>query len=62
MPSIILERLPEITKSLALLSIKSKDERVKILVDNEKYIAKGVNEFETESEDEDGEGAEKMED
>ena len=34
-----------------------KNERTKILVDNEKYIAKGVNEFETDS-DEDDEGGE----
>jgi uncharacterized protein with ATP-grasp and redox domains len=41
---------------LALLSLKSKDERMKILTDNEKYIAKGVNEYETESEEDDDEG------
>jgi hypothetical protein len=57
LPSIIVERLPEITKQLALLSIKMKNERTKILTDNEKYIAKGVNEFETDSEeDEEAEG------
>ena len=36
-PPIVSQRLPDITKQLAVLAIKMKDERMKVLVDNEKY-------------------------
>lgn len=37
-PAIVAQRLPELVRQLALLSLKMKDERVKILKDNENYL------------------------
>jgi len=53
----VLERIPELTRQLALLSIKMKEERMEILRDNEEHIAK-----ESKPKGKDDEGEEGMED
>lgn len=46
--------MPDITKQLVLLIIKMREERLKILLDNEKHLAKGVDgNYESASDDED---------
>lgn len=39
MPAVVAQRLPDITKEIAQLSLKMKEERVKVLKDNEEHIA-----------------------
>ena len=54
MPAIVAERLPELTKQIGQLSVKSKDEREKILKDNEKYIEKAKKgEYDSENDEDD---------
>lgn len=57
LPQVVLERIPELTRQLALLSIKMKEERLEILRDNEEHIAK-----ESKPKGKDDEGEEGMED
>jgi hypothetical protein len=59
LPAVVSQRLPDITKQLAGLTLKMRDERMKVLIDNEKYCieeeekrAKG----EKSDEEEDDEG------
>lgn len=37
-PAIVAQRLPEIVRQIALLSLKMREERMKILTDNEEYL------------------------
>jgi hypothetical protein len=62
LPAIVTERLPELTRQLALLSLAMREERMKILKDNEDHLAKGIKGFNDDDEDEDLEGMEAADD
>lgn len=70
MPALVAQRLPDITKQLVVLTLKMREERLKIVVDNEEHIkeqqekmAKGEkSEDEDEFVDEEGEGGAGSED
>ncbi len=65
LPPIVNERMPDIVKQLAFLSLKMREYRVKILEDNEKHVAKSFKkiqqretengDFEDEEDEESGE-------
>ena len=61
-PALVSQRLPEIMVNVAFLAQKSKEERLKVLKDNEKYIEKGANDYESVSDDDDDEGGEETKD
>ncbi len=53
LPQVVAQRLPDITKQLVLLSVKMRLERLQVLIDNEKHLAKGVEgNYEDASDDE----------
>ena len=58
LPDLISSKLPDIMTQVALLTSKMKQERAKILKDDEKYLAKGCNDDDSSEGDEDIDGFE----
>jgi len=58
LPAIVNERMPEIVKQLAMLSMKARDDRLNVLKDNEKYVEKTNKKLQDGFEDEEEESNE----
>ena len=69
LPGIVAERLPDLVKSIAMISLKMREKRLEILKDNEDYVKEELKkqaqdgDFEDEDDgDDDADGEEDMDD